>query len=521
MNGSWLGLLGLLFAFGEVFGADPNPVRLFVKEVPLKVLGKEVSVIAIEQEDGTHGYSPEQSEGFHVEVVNQLKVPTSIHWHGLVLPNLMDGVPFVTQNPIPPGGSFRYDFPLKQSGTYWMHSHYGLQEQLFNSAPMIIWTPEERAKAVRQLVVMFSDFSFTPPGEILSNLKKGMQMSGMGEQSSKTMKMDDAKKMKAMAAAPSGEVFAQTWDDQKQELLRTVVTREPAEVDVEYDALLANRRALDDPEVISVDPGETILLRLIAAASSTNFYVDTGMLKAEILAVDGKEVQPLKGNFFQLGTAQRLDLRVTIPSKGGAFPILAQGEGTNLLAGIVLRTKDATVPRLSRTAAKLTASLDNIQERQLRAVKLLGTRNPDRTLPAALGGEMKTYVWTINGAAYPNRNSLDVRIGERVEIDLTNGTSMAHPMHLHGHDFEVLKIDGEKILGALRDTVVVPPGSEITVGFDADNAGIWGFHCHLIYHLVTGMFTVLKYEGADVQFWQPEKQASELKNQLEPFTPNP
>ena len=171
-----------------------------------------------------------------------------------------------------------------------MHSHYGLQEQLFNSAPMIIWTPKERAKAARQLVVMFSDFSFTPPGEILSNLKKGMQMPGMGGESSKTMKMDDAKKMTAMAAPPSGEVFAQTWDDQNQELVRTVVTREPAEVDVEYDALLANRRTLDDPEVISVDPGETILLRLIAAASSTNFYVDTGMLKAEILAVDGKEV---------------------------------------------------------------------------------------------------------------------------------------------------------------------------------------------------------------------------------------
>jgi len=523
MNRSLLGILGLIFAFafGEPLGADPNPIRLFVKEVPLKVLGKEIRVIAIEQEDGTPGYSPEQSEGFHVEVVNQLKVPTSIHWHGLVLPNLMDGVPFVTQNPIPPGGSFRYDFPLKQSGTYWMHSHYGLQEQLFNSAPMIIWTPEERGKAARQLVVMFSDFSFTPPGEILSNLKKGMQMPSMGEQSSNPMKMNDAKKMTEMAAPP-GEVFAQTWDDQKQELQRTVVTKRPAEVDVQYDALLANRRTLDDPEVISVDPGETVLLRLIAAASSTNCYVDTGVLNAEILAVDGKEVQPLKGNFFQLGTAQRLDLRVTIPSEGGAFPILAQGEGTNLLSGIVLRTKNAVVPALSRTAPKLTASLDNTQERQLRAAKPLATRAADRTLPAALGGDMKNYVWTINGAAYPNRDSLDVRIGERVEIDLTNNTSMAHPMHLHGHDFEVLKIDGETIDGALRDTVVVPPGSNITVTFDADNAGIWAFHCHLIYHLVTGMFTVLKYDGADVQFWQPDEQASELKNQVEPFpTPKP
>ena len=90
-------------------------VQLLVKEVPLKVLGKEVTVIAIEQADGTHGYSPEKDDGFHVEVVNQLKVPTSIHWHGLILPNFMDGVPFVTQDPIAPGKSFSYDFPLKKA----------------------------------------------------------------------------------------------------------------------------------------------------------------------------------------------------------------------------------------------------------------------------------------------------------------------------------------------------------------------------------------------------------------------
>src|SRR5947207_11721152 len=106
------------FLTGETLGGASEPVRLFVKDVPLKVLGKEVTVIAIEQADGTQGYSPAKSDGFHVEVVNQLKVPTSVHWHGLILPNLMDGVPFVTQNPIAPGKSFRYDFPLKQSGTY-------------------------------------------------------------------------------------------------------------------------------------------------------------------------------------------------------------------------------------------------------------------------------------------------------------------------------------------------------------------------------------------------------------------
>src|SRR5437764_11647661 len=172
-------LIFACFLTGEPLGGAPEPVRLFVKEVPLKVLGKEVTVIAIEQADGTQGYSPEKSDGFHVEVVNQLKVPTSLHWHGLILPNRMDGVSFVTQDPIAPGKSFRYDFPLKQSGTYWMHSHYGLQEQLYNSAPLIIWTPEERAKADQQVVVMLSDFSFTSPERILKSLKGETQTPNM------------------------------------------------------------------------------------------------------------------------------------------------------------------------------------------------------------------------------------------------------------------------------------------------------------------------------------------------------
>jgi FtsP/CotA-like multicopper oxidase with cupredoxin domain len=508
----WLcqGLLPLAacFLIGDALAGTSEPVRLYVKEVPLKILGKEVSVIAIEQGDGTQGYSPEKDRGFHVEVVNQLKVPTSIHWHGLILPNLMDGVPFVTQNPIPPGKSFRYDFPLKQSGTYWMHSHYGLQEQIYNSAPLIIWTPEERAKADRQVVIMLSDFSFTPPEQILKGLKTGMQPTAAnGSPPKKKMEINSEKMSGGMGASAPTDVIAQKWDDQRQMLVRTIVRAPEAEIDVKYDALIANRRTLDDPQVISVNPGESVLLRLIAASSSQNFYVDTGKLEAEILAVDGKGVSPIKGSFFQLGVAQRLDLRVTIPKDGGAFPILAQGEGTKMLCGIVLATKGASVPKLSRTAPTSTAALDNTQEKKLRALNPLPDRPIDRTLQAALGGNMATYVWTINGAAYPNRKSLDIKKGERVGIAFTISTSMGHPMHLHGHDFQVVEIDGEKLSGALRDTLFVPPGSKMTVAFDADNAGVWPLHCHLLYHLDTGMFTVVKYDGADTKFWQPEAQA--------------
>ena len=486
-------LFGLLLGIQSSFASDP--VRLYVKEVPLTILGKKITVVAIEQEDGTEGLEPEKKEGFHVEVVNQLKVPTSIHWHGLVLPNNMDGVPFVTQEPIPPGETFQYNFPLKQSGTYWMHSHYGLQEQLYNSAPLIIWTPEERAKADTQFVIMLSDFSFTPPGEILKNLESGMTMP----------KMEGTMKMPAVSAV---ELLAPKWDGKT--LTHQTVMGEPAEIDVVYDALLANRRTADNPDVLPVEPATTVLLRLIAASSATNFFIDTGTLEAELLAVDGKAVKPLKGNYFQLAIAQRMDLRVKIPPEGGAFPIVAQGEGTKRLCGVVLATKGSKIPVLQTSAAIPTVALDNTQEKLLEAVEPLMPKPADRNLPAMLGGDMANYTWTINGAAYPNRQSLNVRNGERIEIAFTNHTTMGHPMHLHGHDFQVVEIDGEKLSGALRDTVQIPPHSAIKIVFDANNPGIWAFHCHLLYHMARGMFTILSYEDADASQWQPEKSKTEL-----------
>src|SRR5207244_12064168 len=187
----------------------------------------------------------------------------------------------------------------------------------------------------------------------------------------------------SMGKSSPAEVIAQKWDDQKQRFVRTVLRAPEAEIDVKYDALLANRRTLDDPEIISVRAGESVLLRLIAASSSQNFYIDTGALEAEILAVDGKAVRPIKGSFFQLGVAQRLDLKVTIPKEGGAYPILAQGEGTQLLCGVVLITKGAPLPKLSRTGSTSTAALDNAQQKRRRAVTPLYDRPHDGHITTA------------------------------------------------------------------------------------------------------------------------------------------
>ncbi len=511
---------------------DAQRVKLFVRETPITVNGRTINMCSVVQADGTPGYLPEQSGGFHVEVVNQLKVPTTLHWHGLTVPNSMDGVPFVTQAPIQPGASAMYDFPLKESGTYWMHSHYGLQEQYLVSAPLVIWNDQERAKADKQFIVTLTDFTFTPPAEILKQLRSapamdmgGMNMGGAAKPADGMggMDMGGAAKpadgmsgmsgmggmnMNGAAAAPAATlppVFTQHWDETNSRLVRAMVNAAPANIDVKYDALLANRRTIDNPEVMTVKPGETVLLRIIAASVASDFFINTGALDAELLAVDGQPVQPVRGNYFQLSIAQRLDLRVTIPQSGGVFPIIAQGEGTTLQCGVVLATNGASFVSLSTNANMLTTPLDNTQESLLHASAPLAAKKIDRSLPAVLSGTMQGYEWFINGNQYPNRKTLDVKLGERVEIVLINNTPMGHPMHLHDGAFQVVEINGKPISGAQRDTIEVPPHATIKIAFDADNIGLWPLHCHIGYHADSGMMTLLKYDGADTQFWQPEQ----------------
>src|SRR6266850_4540999 len=386
--------------------SEPKTVTLFARETPITVLGRTIKVAALTQAKGELGYNPELAKGFHVDVVNQLSVPTSIHWHGLILPNLMDGVPFVTQDPIPPGGSCRYDFPLKQSGSYWMHSHYGLQEQQLLSAPMVIRSPTQSKVADAEFTVMLSDFSFTSPQDILKGLMGKTQVMKENTQKKNT---SDGKAMSMSEQKRS--LVVQQWDEASKRLVSREVQATLPDVDVKYDALLANLRTIDDPQVLEVKPGQRVLLRVIGAASATNFFIDTAGLDAAIIATDGEDVQPLKGNFFQLSTAQRLDLLVTIPETGGVFPVLALAEGSTLQAGVLLATPGAKIPKgtLAIRAQQKMGGLDNTQEIRLVAKNPLPERPVQRSLPSVLGGSMITYTWTINGASYPNRDSLNVK----------------------------------------------------------------------------------------------------------------
>jgi FtsP/CotA-like multicopper oxidase with cupredoxin domain len=266
--------------------------------------------------------------------------------------------------------------------------------------------------------------------------------------------------------------------------------------DIEFDAYLANDRTLADPEVVGVEPGGRVRLRIINAAASTNFFLDLDGLEGELIAVDGLPVAPVRGRRFPIAIAQRLDIRLTLPAGQGAYPVFAHREGDTARTGILLATSEARIERLADHAEHKAPAVGLDLERRLEAVHPLGRRPADRTHVIDLTGSMKGYNWGLNGVAYGDHKPLELRQGERIEIAFRNKTMMAHPMHMHGLPFQVVEIDGERFAGAMRDTVLVPAnGGRVTVAFDAVNRGTWVMHCHNLYHMAAGMMTTLTYVG--------------------------
>jgi FtsP/CotA-like multicopper oxidase with cupredoxin domain len=264
--------------------------------------------------------------------------------------------------------------------------------------------------------------------------------------------------------------------------------------DVSYDAFLANDRTLADPEVVKVEPGARVLLRIINSSSMSAFHIDLGPLDGELIAVDGFQVAPVTARRFPIAVAQRLDIRLAVPRAPAAYPVLALLEGDNKQTGIILRAGDALIARVPDTAATASPALTLDLESRLRAAKPLKARKANRVHTIDLTGQMAGYVWSLNGVPWTKEvPPLPIAKGERVELVFVNKTPMPHPMHLHGHEFQVVEIDGRRFPGAVRDTVLVPPGRRVVVAFDANNPGLWALHCHLLYHLDAGMFTTLRY----------------------------
>ena len=454
-------------------GAASIPVAavpLTVQRRSLEVNGKAASVFAITRPDGSPGLVLAPGQRFAVALRNQCGAPTIVHWHGQTPPVRQDGVTETRlETLIQAGGVQGYEY-APRTGTHWMHSHHGLQEQRLMAAPLVVRTAADTRADAQEVIVLLHDFTFRDPREILARLsgaKASGGAGGMSGMSGMTMPMPGTP---APAAAPDLN-------------------------DIDYDAYLANDRTLADPQVVPVERGGWVRLRLINGASATAFWIGLGALRGEVVAVDGNPVRPVTVGMIPLAEAQRVDVLLRLPAGGGAFPVLAQREGDRQRTGFILATPGAVIGRLAEVAAAPVGAVDLSLERRLVALDPLPRRRPDRVIRVRLTGSMMPYAWGIDGKSWPDHTPLVVTRGQRVVLELVNQTAMAHPMHLHGHHFQVVELAGGALHGAMRDTVLVPARQTVRVAFDADNPGRWLFHCHNLYHMASGMMTEVAYTG--------------------------
>lgn len=432
------------------------PLVLQITQQTLDINGKPATVFNIAQPDGTQGFIANKGQWVDLTVQNKTNQPTGLHWHGMIIPNDQDGVPFVTQNPIPPGAEFHGKFQLLQSGTFWVHSPYKSQLQNLMAAPVIVVNPKDPDLPI--VTMLLQDYAGQDIKDSYVELRQKLLRRTANIQ---------------LPADPAD----QTDDNQKN----------PNQIVM--DAYLTNRHTLDNPEIVNVTPGSTIRLSVINAAANSNFVIDLGQLNGALVNEDSEPLESsLNGSKFEIAQGQRLDILLTIPEQGdGYYPILAQAEGTTRLTGLILAVPGVTPPLFNLESNQPPPMLDYVQELQSRAKYPLLSQNFSKVFNIDLVGNMLSYLWTMNNEVWPNVTPLSISYGDRVKITFNNKTDVTIPIHLHGHVFQIIGIDGKDIDGAIRDTTYVLPHSKISIAFDADNPGSW---------LLEGLIPFLPYGRA-------------------------
>ncbi len=463
--------------------AQTAPLTLAATTRVLEIDGRAATVYGLMNGAGGQGLILDPGQQFRVDLTNGLDVETIIHWHGQLPPNVQDGVPDLPMPLLKTAEMRSFDY-TPNPGTHWMHSHVPVQEMNLLAAPLIVRTARDVA-ADRQEVVMFlHDFSFRPAEEVLAEITGGMgghDMSAMG----KAAPEGTATGGNARAGMDHSGMDMSGMDMSGMAMGGMAMDLN----DFNFDAYLANDRTLTDPEVIAVEKGGRVRLRIVNGAAATAFWIDTGV-PARLVAVDGHDIVPMPGTRFGMAMAQRLDIEIDLPGTG-AFPILALREGARERTGLILATTGVEVRRIAGMSDAEAPAFDTdmAQEMGLQAATPLIARPVDRSHMIMLAGSMQPYRWTIDGQTWGTHKPIDAVSGERLELMFHNMSMMGHPMHLHGHAFQVVNINGRAINGAMRDTVYVPPMAMVTVALDAGEAARWMLHCHHMPHLSTGMMT--------------------------------
>jgi FtsP/CotA-like multicopper oxidase with cupredoxin domain len=466
-----------------------------------------------------------------IHIHNLMKMETSIHWHGLLFNNDQDGVPYLNTPPVKAGSVYTFSFPIVQNGTYWYHSHTMLQEQVGLYGSIVIHPSKEKVK-LKEYVLLLSDWTDQKPMQVLRSLKKGSEWSAI----------------KKGAVQSYGEAIAAGYlkDKLKQEWKRMT----PMDVsDVYYDKFLMNGK--ENNYFKDVKPGEVIRLRIINGSASSYFTLQYAAGNMRIVSSDAINVQPLDVNKLEIAIAETYDLLITVPEDGAAelratswdvmgFSSAFFGNGNEMKAPEISKlnyfkmmrdmngmdmgsmnekTKDnmkgidmGNMNMLAKDTAKKSKNTMGEMEgmdmggempvgtfsyAQLKALNptTLDSTRPWREVHLNLTGNMLRYTWSFDNKTLSEADLIKIKQGENVRFVLNNNTMMRHPMHLHGHFFRFL--NGQGAYSPMKHTFDIKPMETVTIEFEANEEKDWFFHCHILYHMMSGMMRIVSYEGSE------------------------
>ncbi|WP_338377995.1 multicopper oxidase domain-containing protein [uncultured Flavobacterium sp.] len=566
-------ILLLLLVTTSVFSQKIVRYDLHVRDTLVNFSGKEKRAIAVNGQIPMPTLTFTEGDIAEIHVYNHLKESTSLHWHGLYLPNKEDGVPHLTQMPIEPDTEFVYSFPIIQSGTHWYHSHSGLQEQIGMYGSLVLKkkatdpTFRKGIDDIPQVPIILSEWTDYKPENVhrmLHNasdwfaIKKGTTQSygeAIREGHFKTKLTNEWKRMLAMDVS-----------------------------DVYYDKFLINGQ--NESQLSQFKAGDKVRLRISNGGASSYFWLKYAGGKITVVANDGNDVEPVEVDRLIIGVSETYDVIVTIPAENTSYEFLATpedrtkstsiyiGPGIKQLVSPMPKLKyfegmkmmndmmnmDGTMddmgmdmslqkmdmntvmyPEISGEAMKMDKqedmkmnddkemNMDHSQHDMSAMDSDIVTLNysmlksptkttlpkdaPVRELRFELTGNMNRYVWSMDNVVLSETDKILIKKGEIVRITLYNNSMMRHPMHLHGHDFRVLNGQGD--YAPLKNVLDIMPMETDVIEFEANADGDWFFHCHILYHMMAGMNRVFSYENSAPNPYLPNKEKAYKKLQAE------
>lgn len=593
----YLAITAFVACSGAAFCAGPaKEYTLTIRMEKVHPAGKDVMGMTVNGSIPGPTLRFTEGDSAVIHVTNAMDVETSVHWHGLLLPNFQDGVPYLTTPPIKPGGTLTYHFPLKHAGTYWYHSHTMLQEQSGVYGSIVIEPKEHAQDYDSDLVLVVSDWTNEKPMSVMRNLRRGNEWYGVKKGTSTPLAM----------VIGAGAFGAQLnfW---RQRMEGTDLA------DIYYDAFLINGEQA--PHCPDLKPGERVRVRVINASASSQYWLTFGGEPPLLIAADGPDVVPVPHSKTFIAIAETYDFIVTLPQSGqiemkasvqdgsgsvsallGKGPVLAAAavprpdkvKMMEQMAGMKMRMgapamkfnprkedaqrmkanwgmqmqgMDGMDPNMDHGSMEMhhgmdmkpsTTPVDSARTQAMPGMEMpmdssmMGMPRMDQEMHDSTGtglsmdmhmddmgdmgdmagmdmnaaynydylpsptptafpadlrrrdillnltGNMWRYIWSMNGVPLSEADLIPIHKGEVVRLTLNNLTMMHHPMHLHGHFFRVLNANGA--YSPLKHTVNVAPMQQVTIEFEANVEGDWFFHCHVLYHMMSGMARIFSQE---------------------------